>query len=33
MTLKFTTIYSEQGNEIGHHFCGNCDYLAPYDYD
>ena len=26
-------IYSEEGNEIGHHFCGNCDHLAPYNYD
>ncbi|MCQ9638626.1 hypothetical protein MP478_04425 [Chryseobacterium sp. WG14] len=21
--------YSEEGNEIGHHFCSACDHLAP----
>jgi hypothetical protein len=26
-----TGIYSEEGNEHGHNFCGSCDYLAPYD--
>lgn len=25
--------YSEQGNEIGQFFCGNCDHLAPYNED
>lgn len=23
--------YSEEGNEIGHNFCGGCDHLAPYE--
>jgi hypothetical protein len=25
--------YSEEGNEIGHHFCSACDHLAPYNED